>query len=112
MNPTPRSEYKSVWLFAMFDLPVKEREHRRRYARFRNALLREGFSKLQFSVYAIHCESEADGLRLRRTIERQLPKEGQVRLMIVTDRQFAKMQVFFGKKQVNTECVPDQLLLF
>ena len=52
------SEYRSMWLFAMFDLPVKTKTERRAYSRFRNLLLQEGFCKMQFSVYARFCGSE------------------------------------------------------
>ena len=33
------SEYRAMWLFAMFDLPAVEPEERREYARFRKELL-------------------------------------------------------------------------
>jgi hypothetical protein len=32
--------------------------------------------------------------------------------MAVTDRQFAKMEVFFGKNRAGGEKGPDQLMLF
>ncbi|HHT9133449.1 MAG TPA: CRISPR-associated endonuclease Cas2, partial [Candidatus Avalokitesvara rifleensis] len=46
------SEYRAMWLFAMFDLPVDTKKARREYTRFRKALLTEGFTMLQYSVYA------------------------------------------------------------
>jgi len=60
----PRSEltlsgYKTMWLMAMFDLPVEDKVARRRYVQFRGLLLDNGFSQLQYSVYARCCESEA-----------------------------------------------------
>ena len=56
-RPMP-SEYQAMWLFAMFDLPVVSPEDRREYTRFRTALLNEGFTMLQFSVYARYIDSE------------------------------------------------------
>lgn len=109
---TEYSGYRGMWMFAMFDLPVTTKEARKRYARFRKALLARGFSMLQFSVYARHCGSEefADGVRADvRTV---LPPDGQVRLLGVTDRQYAKMEVFFGKKRTPTEDPPAQFMLF
>jgi CRISPR/Cas system-associated protein endoribonuclease Cas2 len=35
-----------------------------------------------------------------------------VRVLHVTERQFATMSVFFGKREEDPEEVPDQLLLF
>ncbi|MGH9455773.1 MAG: CRISPR-associated endonuclease Cas2, partial [Terriglobia bacterium] len=43
------SGYRAMWLFAMFDLPVDEKELRREYTQFRKGLLREGFTMLQYS---------------------------------------------------------------
>lgn len=106
------SGYRPMWLFAMFDLPVTSPTARRQYAQFRNALLKEGFSMLQFSVYARYCPSEEATEVYRRHIRAILPPEGQVRLLSVTDRQFGKMEVYFGKKRKATEDPPVQLMLF
>ena len=113
----PRSQYvlsgyTSMWLFAMFDLPVTTKRARRAYARFRKTLLGEGFSMLQFSVYARYCTGEEGSDAFRRRLREQLPREGQVRLLAVTDRQFGRMEVFFGRKRHAAEKPPDQLLLF
>lgn len=101
-----------MWLFAMFDLPVTTQAKRRQYARFRKFLLREGFSMLQFSVYARYVPSEEAANGHRERVRRALPPEGQVRLISITDRQFGKMDVFFGKKRAPTEDPPAQLMLF
>jgi CRISPR-associated protein Cas2 len=101
-----------MWLFAMFDLPVTTRAARRRYAQFRSVLLEEGFSMLQFSVYARYCVSEETAQTFRDRIRRELPDEGHIRLLMVTDRQFGKMDVFHGKSRGSPESEPDQLLLF
>lgn len=106
------SGYRSMWLFALFDLPVHDKPARRRYARFRKDLLSEGFTMLQFSVYARHCATEDSEGVIRRRVKAFLPDEGQVRLLGVTDRQFGKMEVFFGKNAAPTEEPPLQYMLF
>ena len=106
------SGYKAVWLFALFDLPVNTRTDRREYMSFRNELLREGFSMLQFSVYARYCPSEESGESFRRRIANVLPPKGQIRLVTVTDRQFEKMEVYYGRNREPGEEPPKQLMLF
>lgn len=106
------SGYRGMWLFAMFDLPVTTEAARRRYVRFRNDLLKEGFSMMQYSVYARYCGSEELGDALFLRIRAKLPTEGHVRFLMVTDRQFGKMRVFHGKKAARPENAPEQLLLF
>lgn len=109
---TELSEYKGMWLFVMFDLPVTSSKDRRNYTFFRRTLLKSGFSRLQFSIYARYFSCEDASQTKRKQIQAHLPPNGQVRLLAVTDHQFGKMQVFFGKNLTSTEKPPDQLLLF
>lgn len=106
------SGYQAMWLFAMFDLPVKTRAQRREYTRFRKSLLRDGFSQLQFSVYARYCVSEESSVAHCDRIRGFLPPEGQVRMLAVTERQFGKQRVYWGPKQKPAESAPVQLMMF
>jgi CRISPR-associated protein Cas2 len=101
-----------MWLFTMFDLPVDTKKARKEYTRFRKALISQGFLMLQFSVYARYCASEEAGQVHRNHIHGILPPDGQVRLMSITDRQFGKMEVFYGKLRQEAEQAPQQLMLF
>jgi len=96
----------------MFDLPVKTKEARREYHRFHAALIKEGFSMMQYSVYARFFASEESSEAHRKRIRERLPPAGQVRLLAVTDRQFGKMEVFCGKKRECAEKPPQQMMLF
>jgi CRISPR-associated protein Cas2 len=100
-----------MWLFVMFDLPVEDTEARREYTRFRSRLLAQGFSMLQYSIYARYFPSEEASLAHRRRVRAALPPEGQVRLLSVTDRQFGKMEVFLARSREAPEKPPDQLVL-
>lgn len=101
-----------MWLFAMFDLPITTKELKRDYARFRKFLLSQGFSMLQFSVYARHCPSEESGEGIKSRVRQEVPPHGQVRLLLVTDRQFGKMENFYGKSRTPVEEPPQQFMLF
>lgn len=96
----------------MFDLPVETRENRRQAARFRKDLVKRGFHMLQFSIYARYCNGEEIARRYKQQVRERLPDEGQVRLLSVTEVQFGKMQVFFGKTASHAESKPKQFLLF
>ena len=108
----PLSQYRVMWLFAMFDLPVATKEHRRQYVQFRKKLQSKGFTMLQFSIYAKHVPSEDAADVLRNHVRAALPPAGQVRLLMVTDHQFGKMDVFFGRKRAPVEDAPLQISLF
>ena len=96
----------------MFDLPVKTAKARRRYAQFRKLLIEQGFSMLQYSVYARYCASEEMAIAYRSRIRASLPPEGYVRLLAVTDRQFGKMESYIGEMSQSLEKPPPQLALF
>jgi len=108
----PLSEYKGMWLFAMFDLPVDSADARREYTRFRKALLRDGFTMLQFSVYARYCPSEEASDVHRKRVRQALPPNGEVRVMSVTDHQYGKMELYLGRKRADPEEPPPQMMLF
>lgn len=96
----------------MFDLPVETVENRRLYTRFRKTLIKDGFTMLQFSVYARFVPSDEAAMAHRRAIRNAIPPAGQVRIFAITDQQFARQEVFYGKKLHNPEAAPQQIMLF
>ena len=101
-----------MWLLTMFDLPVDSPKARKRYTRFRKQLFREGFCMLQFSVYARYFATEDASTSIRKGIAEIIPDDGRVRLLSVTDKQFAKMEVYYGKTAERVEDPPAQMMLF
>jgi CRISPR-associated protein Cas2 len=96
----------------MFDLPVDTKKARRVYARFRKNLLRDGFVMMQYSVYIRHCASEENAAVHIRRVEFMVPDDGEVRVVTITDKQFERMRVFWGKRRQPPERAPAQLELF
>lgn len=101
-----------MWLMALFDLPVTGPDDRRNYSHFRKALLKDGFMMLQFSVYARYIRSEEAAEAHRKFVRQAVPPLGEVRLIAVTDHQFGKMEVYYGRKPRSPEKPQPQLLLF
>jgi len=101
-----------MWIVVMFDLPVDTKEARRAYAQFRKSLLKDGFAKMQFSVYIRHCASEENATVHYRRVEYAVPGDGEVRIITITDKQFERMHVYWGKRRKPPEPVPAQLELF
>ena len=98
-----------MWLLTMFDLPTDTKASRRAYTDFRKALLQDGFSMLQFSVYARHCPSEENAVVHENRVSLSLPPDGEVRLLVVTDKQFERMKIFYGKRRKVPEKAPEQI---
>jgi CRISPR-associated protein Cas2 len=101
-----------MWLLAMFDLPVMTDVDKKRSTQFRKDLEKLGFNRLQYSVYAYFCPSAEVAGVIRKNVSHALPPNGQVRIVGITDKQFGKMDVFEGKKRVEPEEAPEQILLF
>lgn len=106
------SKFQHMWIFAMFDLPTDSVDKRKAYTQFRKALLADGFTMLQFSVYARFCESRIHAEKFKRHIAEILPDEGHIRVLAVTDKQFEMMANYIGHQTKSSENPPDQLLLF
>lgn len=102
----------TVWMVVMFDLPTETAEDRRRYAQFRKVLLKDGFMMLQFSVYGRHCPSEENAEVHEKRVVWALPPKGNVRIIKVTEKQYARMKTFYGKARRKTEEPPLQLSFF
>lgn len=101
-----------MWLCVMFDLPVDTRAARRAYAQFRAGLIKDGFTKMQFSVYIRHCASlENADVHIQR-VQSMVPADGEVRIITFTDKQFERMRVFWGKRRRPPERAPLQLEMF
>ena len=101
-----------MWVLVMFDLPVGTKRARRDYATFRKQLLTDGFAMLQFSVYARCCASEENAAVHIVRVERWLPNDGEVRVLLLTDKQFERMRIFWGKHRQEPQKTPQQLELF
>ena len=100
-----------MYLMVFFDLPVKTKDDRRRASRFRRFLINDGYDMLQLSVYSRICR-EQDGLdkHLKR-LQANLPPEGNVRALQVTDKQMARMKFLVGARKKHEETGSDQLIL-
>jgi CRISPR-associated protein Cas2 len=106
------SAYRTMWLVAMFDLPTDTKKARRAYTRFRKALVKDGFTMMQYSVYIRHCASEENADVHDGRVVGALPPDGEVRLLRITDKQYERMRVFWGKRRRPAEQPPRQLEFF
>lgn len=88
--------YSYMRMLLFFDLPVKTKSQRRIYSKFRKALIEKGFFMLQYSVY-VKIYANRDAADADKNIVRRIaPEKGNIRIMIVTEKQFAKMEIIIG----------------
>ncbi|MBA8773584.1 CRISPR-associated endonuclease Cas2 [Staphylococcus schleiferi subsp. coagulans] len=91
----------------MFDLPVETKKQRRIYSKFRKRLLENGFLMMQYSIYikSVANKDAADFSVLQ--VKQFLPQEGHVRSLIITEKQYEKMQILLGKEDQNIALLGD-----
>jgi CRISPR-associated protein Cas2 len=100
-------------LMVFFDLPVGTREERRIATQFRKFLLRDGYDRIQWSIYArVINGADAVEKHLKR-LEYHLPPDGSVRALQLTEKQFAAMIILVGPKRTQEKRANwEQTLLF
>jgi len=104
---------KYMRILVFFDLPTQTPQERKIYTMFRRALLKDGYTMLQFSVYCRICNAEDTVDKHLRRIKSFLPRKGSVRLLQITDKQYQKMLFLVGKPKIQEKNVTsDQMLLF
>lgn len=91
-----------------FDLPVKSKKERRDATQFRNFLVKDGFYMIQFSLYGRICNTLENAKLHEDRVSLKVPKNGSVRSMIVTEKQYASMNILTGEvkkkeKKINTQ---------
>lgn len=98
-------------VLCMFDLPVETDTERRAYRIFRKNLIKEGFIMIQYSVYVRVCPSREYARRLEMRIQKFIPLEGNVRLLCVTEKQYADMKLLVGSRTRTEKAIGTERLI-
>ena len=105
------SKYMRILVF--FDLPVVSKKDRKIYAQFRKFLIKDGYDMIQFSVYSRICNGEDGTNKHYERLKENLPKKGSIRVMKVTEKQYASMEILVGKKTIRERKInAEQLSIF
>ncbi|MGC6569290.1 CRISPR-associated endonuclease Cas2 [Streptococcus sp. VTCC 12886] len=85
-------------MLLMFDMPTETVDERKAYRKFRKFLINEGFIMHQFSVYSkLLLNNSASNAMLDR-LKANNPKKGNITLLTVTEKQFARMIYLNGQR--------------
>lgn len=104
-------KYNIVRLLCMFDLPVETDEEKRAYREFRKNLIKEGFIMIQYSVYVRTCPNREFGNRLEKRIQKFIPKKGNIRLLVITEKQYNDMKLLVGSKSETERIVGTERMI-
>lgn len=104
---------KFMRMLIFFDLPVKTKEMMKQANKFRKLLLNNGFQMLQLSVYSRIIRNDCNVEKYLQNLKKHIPPYGSVRVLTVTEKQYASMEILVGEKtKQEREVGPQQLLLF
>lgn len=85
-------------MLVFFDLPVTTVNERKAATQFRKFLLKDGYHMVQYSVYARVCNGNDAVKKHEMRLNVNLPKEGSVRLLVITEKQYESMRILLGEK--------------
>jgi len=106
------SEYRVMWVLVLFDLPTETKKERKVAAKFRKMLIEDGFTMFQFSIYLRHCPSQENAKVHISRVKANLPELGKIGILVITDKQFGDIELFYGKKHSDPPEIVQQLELF
>ena len=88
-------------MIIMFDMPTDTLEDKKAYRKFRKFLLSEGFLIHKYSVYSrLLLNGNANSLLIDR-LQANNPKKGNITILTVTEKQFARMIYLYGEKNTS-----------
>ncbi len=101
-----------MWCVVMFDLPVKTKTQQRAANAFRHLLLDLGYWRAQFSIYVSYSPSASGSITAIKSIKKNLPPYGEVRIVHITDNQWSKSLRFSNFVEEDPEEPTGQLTIF
>lgn len=99
-------------MIVFFDLPTLTKQDRKQASKFRSALLKDGYYMMQLSVYSRICKGVAQVEKHAQRLKCLIPPSGSVRLMTVTEKQFADMEILIGESKKQENIGAKQLVMF
>lgn len=90
--------YEFMRLVLFFDLPMKTKKEIRIYTHFRKYLIQNGYMMMQLSVYCKIFPNREAAVKHIDILRKNVPKEGQIRLLLVTEKQYSKIEIIVGGK--------------
>ena len=105
------------WILVTFDLPTLTKRERKAAHDFREWLKDDGYSMIQWSVYARACVTFARQETHLTRLKAHVPDEGSVRAIFITRAQWERSYVMNGKPgkpkaEEEAENLPEQILLW
>lgn len=97
--------YDFMRIVLFFDLPMNTKKEIRTYTNFRKYLIKNGYMMMQFSVYCKILPNRDAAVKHINILRKNVPRDGQIRIMLVTEKQYAKIEIIVGGKSNQEKIV-------
>lgn len=97
-------------MILFYDLPTETVTQRRTFAKFVKQIKKNGFSLLQKSVYTKLCINASSVDMTKIELRKILPDEGNVALLIITEKQFSSMEYMLGEIESDVVISEDRII--
>ena len=81
------------------------------YAKFRKALIQNGFIMIQESVYAKLLTTPSVAASVKNMISKNRPDRGIVQTLMITEKQFSKMEYVVGEFKSDVIDTEERLVI-
>ncbi len=88
-------------VIVFFDLPTTTPQEVKNYTKFRKFLLKEGFIRMQNSVYTKLAINSTVSNLVKNKLQKNAPPDGLVQILTVTEKQFANINTIIGDVKSN-----------
>lgn len=89
--------YRFMRIIVFFDLPSVTALEKREYRSFRKFLIKNGFIMMQESVYTKLVFNTTVADAVMSSVRKNKPKEGLVQMLMITEKQFSKVENVVGE---------------
>lgn len=86
-------------VLVLFDMPVSSSTERKAYTHFRKFLIRNGFVMMQESVYSKIVPNVSVAKAVMNKVRREGTGKGLIQMMMITEKQYAQIELVAGEKQ-------------
>ncbi|MEC9484817.1 MAG: CRISPR-associated endonuclease Cas2 [Candidatus Izemoplasma sp.] len=105
--------YEFMRTLVFYDLPIKTNKDKKIYRRFRRILIKNGYTMIQYSVYSKILNNRDAAKNHIKFIKKNAPNKGNIRVMMITEKQYANIKVIVGGKSfIENKLTIEPFVLF
>lgn len=92
------NKFMRIVVFLIFRSSLQKRKAA---AKFRKFLIKDGYNMMQWSVYSRICNGTDSVAMHRQRLKQNLPENGSVRALTLTEKQFESIDILLGEKHLR-----------